>query len=334
MAANSAGSRVTPAPYENARFRQVPYDLVKELTMACLGIGILVLILAAVFSTPDVPALSAQQVAQQDPILLIQTELRELGEQSRISTYGPPYNHGTVSIQALGSFSPQTWAGIQIPLNTAKVDVLKPLSRVASLDPPLAAALRTWQHASPAQQSAWIANVQAALKPADIQLHKVVIPPTPLRPYGPVPALATGYLNLAQSGLLEAAIDGENGPSPILNRTKSLLLFEGQVDHIYAKKLNMLGEDWGVIKETGDYPGAVWLWFYTLLYQIPPYSTSSAGDLLVVLTVIPVTLILMLIPFIPGLRSIPRWLGVYKWIWRDYYREQRQGGGHDGAGQQ
>jgi hypothetical protein len=29
---------------------------------------------------------------------------------------------------------------------------------------------------------------------------------------------------------------------------------------------------------------------------------------------------LVCIPFIPGVRSLPRWLRVYRLIWRDYYR--------------
>ena len=32
------------------------------------------------------------------------------------------------------------------------------------------------------------------------------------------------------------------------------------------------------------------------------------------------TLGLALVPFIPGVRSIPRWTRVYKIIWRDYYK--------------
>jgi hypothetical protein len=28
----------------------------------------------------------------------------------------------------------------------------------------------------------------------------------------------------------------------------------------------------------------------------------------------------VLVPFIPGVRSIPRWIPVHRLIWRDYYR--------------
>jgi hypothetical protein len=29
---------------------------------------------------------------------------------------------------------------------------------------------------------------------------------------------------------------------------------------------------------------------------------------------------LALLPFIPGLRSVPRWIPLHRLIWRDYYR--------------
>jgi hypothetical protein len=30
--------------------------------------------------------------------------------------------------------------------------------------------------------------------------------------------------------------------------------------------------------------------------------------------------VLMFLPLIPGLRSIPRWVPVHRLVWRDYYR--------------
>jgi hypothetical protein len=34
------------------------------------------------------------------------------------------------------------------------------------------------------------------------------------------------------------------------------------------------------------------------------------------------TLALMFLPFIPGLRSIPRLIPIHRLIWRDYYRRR------------
>jgi hypothetical protein len=49
-------------------------------------------------------------------------------------------------------------------------------------------------------------------------------------------------------------------------------------------------------------------------------KTSSNGDVEVWAIMMVLTLLLALLPFIPGLRSIPRWLGVYRLIWRHHYR--------------
>jgi hypothetical protein len=38
------------------------------------------------------------------------------------------------------------------------------------------------------------------------------------------------------------------------------------------------------------------------------------------------TLLLLFLPWIPGLNRLPRYLKVYRLIWKDYYREQRAGG--------
>jgi hypothetical protein len=75
-----------------------------------------------------------------------------------------------------------------------------------------------------------------------------------------------------------------------------------------------------MMNETGRYPGQAWLWLYTLWYQIPPFSTASNADLLVVAVMTLLSLGLLLVPFIPGLRDIPRWIPVHKLIWREHYR--------------
>jgi hypothetical protein len=35
----------------------------------------------------------------------------------------------------------------------------------------------------------------------------------------------------------------------------------------------------------------------------------------------------MFLPLIPGLRSIPRWIPVYRLVWRRYYRSHPAGSG-------
>ena len=91
-----------------------------------------------------------------------------------------------------------------------------------------------------------------------------------------------------------------------------------------AENQHLLGSQWGMMNETGSYPGQAWLWLYSMWYQIPPYNTASNADLLVVLTMGILTLLLAFVPFIPVLRDIPRWIPIHRLVWRDYYRWRRR----------
>jgi hypothetical protein len=50
-------------------------------------------------------------------------------------------------------------------------------------------------------------------------------------------------------------------------------------------------------------------------------NSSSNGDLEVWSIMVVLSLGLIFLPFIPGLRSLPRWSRVYKLIWRRHYQE-------------
>ncbi|MDQ6713503.1 MAG: hypothetical protein M3Z28_10010, partial [Candidatus Dormibacteraeota bacterium] len=89
-----------------------------------------------------------------------------------------------------------------------------------------------------------------------------------------------------------------------------------------ANQQHLSGSQWGMMNETGQYPGQSWLWLYTVWYQIPPFNTAPNGDLLVIILMGVLTLGLLLVPFIPGLRDIPRLVPIYRLVWRRYYKEE------------
>ncbi len=142
--------------------------------------------------------------------------------------------------------------------------------------------------------------------------------------YGPVPQLLNRLLHLAQAG----ALDGLPLSSNHFYQTdySKPLLFMGDGGYLagLAQDQHLTGSQWGMMNETGLYPGQSWLWLYTLWYQLPPFNTAWAAqtDLLVVLVMLILTLLLLLTPFIPGLRDIPRWVPIYRLIWRRYYAER------------
>ncbi len=93
---------------------------------------------------------------------------------------------------------------------------------------------------------------------------------------------------------------------------------DGKLLEERAEAQHLLGEQWGMMNETGSYPGQSWLWLYTFWYQIKPFNTSENADILVVLVMTVLSLAFILVPFIPGIRSIPRWIPVYRLIWREH----------------
>jgi hypothetical protein len=77
-----------------------------------------------------------------------------------------------------------------------------------------------------------------------------------------------------------------------------------------------------MMNETGSYPGQAWLWLYTFWYQVKPFATSGNADALVWAVMAILSLALICVPFLPGVRSIPRWIPVHRLIWRHYYRQR------------
>jgi hypothetical protein len=103
-----------------------------------------------------------------------------------------------------------------------------------------------------------------------------------------------------------------------------LFLADGSQLSARAQQQHLLGDQWGMMNETGSYPGQVWLWLYTFWYQIKPFSTSDNADALVWALMALLAVAFVSIPFIPGVRGLPRHLRVYRLIWREHYREHER----------
>lgn len=301
-----------------AGVRTEPFDLVKEFMVALLVVGVLVVSLATVFSAPDVPPVTIGSWAQADPVDFVTTATAELSGQSGTAQYGPPYNTTPDAAQALGPIAPQQWAGVSTPIDTAQDFVLHPLSLAATGNEALTAALGAYNGATPTQQQAWLDAYTTALASATTQNGDVVVA---AGDYGPVPILMTNLLGIARTGGLDALLL-ENGRFFQTDLTRPLLfLGDGNYLANLATEQHLSGDQWGVMNETGSYPGQTWLWLYSVWYQVPPFDSASNADLVIVMIVIGLTVLLALVPFIPVLRDIPRWVPVHRLIWRRYYRE-------------
>ncbi len=319
----SQPTREEPRPQTYYRgYPMIESDLIKEIFFTTLAALVLAVALALVFSSPDERVVTIQRSAQDDPLVFAQSTLSDLDGTADLASYGPPYNNGTGSVQSIGSFSPQTWAGVAVPVDPARDFVLHPLQVAAQVNSHLASALTTYEGASAAQQQTWTSNLATALAAKDAGVVDGAIQVAP-GDYGPVLPMLNAETNLGLSGALDGLLGANKANFFQIDYTHQLLFVStSETMDTLATNFNLQGNQWGVMNETGNWPGQAWLWLYTSLYQVSPFTGSWAAfaDLAALLTMGVLSLILLLVPWIPGLRDIPRVVRVYRLIWREHYR--------------
>jgi hypothetical protein len=212
--------------------------------------------------------------------------------------------------------------GVHQAIDTAKDFVITPLQALPN-DPHVQDAVDRYQNASPAQQQAWTAAYEKAVAKASASGNTLHVP---AGDYGPVGTMISGLTSMAQSGALDGTLLSQ-GQFYNTNYTKPLLFIASgaYLDNL-ASQQHLQGTQWGMMNETGNFPGQAWLWLYTMWYQVAPMNSSSNADLEVWVIMMVLTIGLIFLPFIPILRSIPRWSRVYRLIWRQHYRELHRAG--------
>lgn len=339
-----------PAPWKSSdvawRGPRRSYDLVKEVTISGAVVAVLVVGLSLLFASPDPPAVTFKEWSTQGTDDFVATTLSEIDGTSLSATYGPPYQSTAQngSTQGFGPLSPEQWFGEAIPVDTWRNFVAFPLSLLGeeSVD----AAINQWDEADQVSREAWVKAYQAGADEGDDA--------------GPLPTLLDAQLRMAQSGALDAALlynqqetregspvwfsndqtfallyfgdSGQGGaaedcisPGQALPSNGGCWYYNQSVANVEPRHAGYLaGNSWGVINEVGNWPGAWWLVLYSFWYQWGPGLTSGSADLWAMLATGAVALAFLLVPYIPGLRSLPKALGLYKLMWSDYYRSHRK----------
>jgi hypothetical protein len=308
--------------------RMVPYDLIKELVLASLAVLVVAVVLAAALSSPDVPSLTIARWSKEDPVDFVTTAVAELSGSSTSAQYGPPYNSGDSSVQQLWFLHPQEWAGVRYPVDTAQEFVLQPLQQAAIGDPTEQSALATYNGADSTQQGAWSDAYTKALGDATAENGQISVS---AGDYGPLPEMMNRLLGLAQTGAMDGLLL-VNGNFYETDYTKPLLYMgDGGYMASLAEAQKLTGSQWGMMNETGRYPGQAWLWLFTTWYQVAPFNrihgflgvNSANADLAIIVVMTVLSGLLAAVPFIPGLRDIPRRIPIHRLIWRRYYAELR-----------
>jgi hypothetical protein len=309
-----------------------PYDLIKELCIAVGVMTLLAVLLAVLFSSPDLRPSTIKQWSRQLPQDFVTSAVKELDGTSATAEYGPPYNHNGTG-QHAWIIKPEKWLGVSHPINTAQDFVIGPLETIPN-DPALHSAVAQYKAAPEKQQKTWSEAYAKPLEDAATAAEeKKPVPSTvsvnertgtvavkPSGDAGPVPIMMSNLLALAKSG----GVDGSLLTTKQFfqtDYTKPLLFMaDGGLLAERAEAQHLLGDQWGLMNETGSYPGQAWLWLYALWYQVEPIKSSANADILVLLIMGVLSLALVCIPFIPGLRDLPRRIPIYRLIWREHYR--------------
>jgi hypothetical protein len=299
--------------------RYYPYDIVKEGVIALVVVVALVLGLSVLFGSPDEHQRTLRDWALADPADFAGTAFTEMNYTSGTGSYGPPYNTNGTG-QQIGPLKLQQWAGVRIPVNTQRDFVIYPLSTLPN-DPALTSALSEWEHAGTTQQDAWMASFANGT----VSWNGTTVAVSPSQPgSGPVLLFLQDLTSMARSGALDSDLISQNGFYSTDYTKPLLFIADGNWFSSLADAQHLSGDQWGMMNETGSYPGQAWLWLYTFWYQIEPFKSSDNADALVWGLMMVLSAGLVFLPFIPGLRSIPRWSRVYRIIWREHYRDQRR----------
>ena len=328
------------------------YDLIAEGTIAVVFVAVLCIVAAILWGSPNGgltrpkgpaspagQAFSAKYWDTNDPSDLAQTAVQELLGATTTAGYGPPFNTTTGASQGIIGIQPAEIAksifGLTLPINTANGFVLAPVSQfVAPYNPVVAAAIRVYKAAggdlapgapadkvASAQQATWLNNYAKALAQPSATFTPTSVTVSPGN-YGPVPVIIRAELLIAHNGSLDGYFQGSDQQLSTNTTNGTMFFSDGSLWESIATAQGVAGDQWGVMHELWNFPGQVWLWLYAGMYQIPALNANNANlDLDVGLLMIVFGFLLpMFAPWIPLINRIPRWIPLYKIIYRQYYR--------------
>ena len=345
-----------PAPWKSSdvawRGGKRPYDLLKEVPISGVVVAVLVVGLSLLFASPDPKAVTFAEWSTQGTKDFVTTTVSEIDQTSLSATYGPPYQTTAQdgSTQGFGPLSPEKWFGEQIPINTWQNYVVFPLTSLG--EPTVDVAIKQWDGADAQTRSSWVTAYKEAVNTATFGQGSATIPSGD---FGPLDTLVQAQLGMATTGALDAALlynqstSTQGGPVWYSNDQTFALMYFGDsgnggaaadciepgqtapadggcwyynlsVDNSAPRFGGYLaGDTWGITNEVGNFPGPWWLVPYTVWYQFGPGLNGASADLFAMIATALVSLPFLFLPWIPGLRNIPKLTRVYRLMWSDYY---------------
>ena len=247
---------------------------------------VVILLLALVFPSPFLKPDSIKDIATNDPALIGQTLIKEFDRSSNTASY-------------LDSIDPYTY-------DTRQVYIDQPYAQLVALShaPNL---MQVYQREPSAVQT-------SQLKAAEDYFNSVY--PKKADSTNLPEQVIISLIGMAQSGLYESSLNAAN---PSGNTTTYALRFQSDTGVLSdrAQSLGITTDQYGMLREEKGSlpPGAWWLAPIGLLNHTV-LSRDSNGDRDGAIILGLCMLLLIALPYIPGLNRLPEWLKVYKLIWR------------------
>jgi hypothetical protein len=291
----------------------------RSWAIAFSAVGLLAVILAVLFSSPDQAPSTIRQWSRHEPIEFLETAVAELSGTSGTAEYGPPYNHNNSGEHA-AFFRLQKWLGVTHPIDPDQDYVIGPLRMVPNQT--LQREIGEYQAAQPYLKADGFNGYKREIRNARVGSDGSVN----VRPgeYENVENLMRALLGLAQSGGLDGDLLTSHQSLQTDYTAPLLFMTDGGALQRRAQQQHLPAHQWAMMNETGSYPGQPWLWPGAVWYQVEPFKSSANADCLVMLVVAALSLALVCVPLLPGVRDLPRWLPLHRLIWRERYRSSTE----------
>jgi len=193
------------------------------------------------------------------------------------------------------------------------------------LDPSAADAVAQYQAASPDRQHTWAAAYHQALNTiipmsGDSEMGGMAVAGSPdyskidtlQGDFGPVPAIVKADLVIAQHGYLDQYLEGLQAGHSL--HLVNICLYDHPSMLSQATAEGLTDDQWGMIKERGFAVGPWYLIIPAIIHVKLPGGATGVGFAL--WNLVFALIVILVIPLLPGLRSVPRRLGLYRLIYR------------------
>ena len=214
-----------------------------------------------------------------------------------------------------------------MPGTPAEVFVLGPLRAHGALlhaDGDMTAALSQYDQASHEQQQAWAGNYHTALDGitpmGEAGMGRMQGPLSPdyskidslTGDFGPVPTIVKADLQLAQAGEMDDHLEGLD-PGHTLHLV-NICLYDHPAMLNDAVSNGLTDDQWGMVKERGFAVGPWYLIVPAVIHVELPGGSSGLGFAL--WNLLFASIVILVLPLLPGVRDLPRRLRLYRLVYR------------------